>query len=149
MKSDPLQASSEASPIEVSGTPFQIYVHGITAWLSLPRVVYSSGNVKESEQAILKKEISKPSSTKEHESVDVSNLQNGELFAGQCLENHERTSGYQYSLSGALETEAAASPFIANEIPGEEAAAAAVDAEGNAVVSGEVKPVAFGFPFVT
>nr|XP_028588617.1 AP2-interacting clathrin-endocytosis protein isoform X4 [Podarcis muralis] len=103
------------------------------------QVVYSSGNVKESEQAILKKEISKPSSTKEHESVDVSNLQNGELFAGQCLENHERTSGYQYSLSGALETEAAASPFIANEIPGEEAAAAAVDAEGNAVVSDDSK----------
>ncbi|XP_033006990.1 BTB/POZ domain-containing protein 8 [Lacerta agilis] len=103
------------------------------------QVVYSSGNVKEPEQAILKKEISKPSSTKEHESVDVSNLQNGEIFAGQCLENHERTSGYQYSLSGALETEAAASPFIANEITGEEAAAAAVDAKGNAVVSDDSK----------
>ncbi|XP_061489649.1 BTB/POZ domain-containing protein 8 isoform X2 [Rhineura floridana] len=86
-------------------------------------------NVKESEQVILKKKVPKPSFTKEDESLEVGNLQNGQISAGQCLENHERTSGYRYSSKGAVET--AASPLLANEISEE----VAVDTEGNAFVS--------------
>ena len=61
-----------------------------------------------------------------------------------CLENHERTLGHQYALNSAVETESAAFPFIANEIPEE-----AVDAEGNRTMSGEVKLAVFGFSFIT
>ncbi|XP_062992487.1 BTB/POZ domain-containing protein 8 [Elgaria multicarinata webbii] len=95
------------------------------------QVVYSSDrNIKEAEQEVLKKKLSKPRLTKEDESLQVSHLQNGQISAAQCLENHERPPGYQYSSNGAVETETATAAFIANEIPEE-----AVDAKGNVTVS--------------
>ncbi|XP_044288286.1 BTB/POZ domain-containing protein 8 isoform X3 [Varanus komodoensis] len=86
--------------------------------------------MKEAEQEVLKKEVSKARLTKEDESLQVSHPQNGQISAAQWLENHERPSGHQYSSNGTTETETAASPFIANKIPEE-----AVDAKGNATVS--------------
>ncbi|XP_044288288.1 BTB/POZ domain-containing protein 8 isoform X5 [Varanus komodoensis] len=95
------------------------------------QAVYSSDrNMKEAEQEVLKKEVSKARLTKEDESLQVSHPQNGQISAAQWLENHERPSGHQYSSNGTTETETAASPFIANKIPEE-----AVDAKGNATVS--------------
>ncbi|XP_042318885.1 BTB/POZ domain-containing protein 8 isoform X2 [Sceloporus undulatus] len=95
------------------------------------QAVYSSDrNIKEAEQEIVKKEISKPRITKEDESLQVSHLQNGHISAEHCLENHEKTPVHQYSSDGAIETESVSSLFIAKEIPEE-----AVDAEGIVAVS--------------
>ncbi|XP_060629900.2 BTB/POZ domain-containing protein 8 [Anolis sagrei] len=90
------------------------------------QAVYSSDrNIKEAEQEILEKEISKPRFTKEDESFQARHLQNGHISAEHCLENHERTSGHQYSSNESIETES-----VAKDIPEE-----AVDAEGNVTVS--------------
>ncbi|KAJ7332510.1 hypothetical protein JRQ81_014690 [Phrynocephalus forsythii] len=95
------------------------------------QVVYSSdGNIKVATQEIFEKGVSKPRFTKEDESHQDSCLQNGQISAEQCLENHERTLGHQYALNGAAETDSAAFPFTANEIPEE-----ADGAEGNITMS--------------
>uniref|UniRef100_A0A6J0UQ31 BTB/POZ domain-containing protein 8 n=1 Tax=Pogona vitticeps TaxID=103695 RepID=A0A6J0UQ31_9SAUR len=98
---------------------------------SFLQIVYSSdGNIKEAKQEIFEKGVSKLRFTKEDESLQVSHLESGQMPAELCLENHERTLGHQYALNSAVETESAAFPFIANEIPEE-----AVDAEGNRTMS--------------
>lgn len=103
--------------------------------------MYSSeGTISQAEQELLKKKVSKPRLMQEDESLKFTNLQDGQISVEQCLDNLERTSGHQYSSNKAIETEIAAVPFIANEIPKE-----AVDAEGNvAAASGEVKTVVGG-----
>lgn len=95
--------------------------------------MYSSDrNVKEAEQVILQKKVSKTRLTQEDERLKFTSLQDAQ--------DHERTTGHQYSTNGAVETETVASSFMANEISEE-----TVDAEGNVTVSGEVKMVLCGF----
>ncbi|XP_060088167.1 BTB/POZ domain-containing protein 8 [Heteronotia binoei] len=90
-------------------------------------VVYSSDrNVKEAEQVILQKKVSKTRLTQEDESLKSTSLQDAQ--------DRERTSGHQYSSNEAVETETVASSFIANEI-----SEGTVDAEGNVTMSDNSK----------
>nr|XP_056700722.1 BTB/POZ domain-containing protein 8 [Euleptes europaea] len=91
------------------------------------QVVYSSDrNVKEAEQVILQKKVSKTRLTQEDESLKFTNLHDAQ--------DHGRTCGHQYSSNGAIETATVTSSFIANEISEE-----TVDAEGNVTVSDNFK----------
>lgn len=81
---------------------------------------------------ILQKKVTKTKLTREDENLKFTNLQDAQ--------DHERTSGHQYSSNGAVETETVASFFIENKISEE-----TVDAEGNVTMSGEVKTVPCGF----